>query len=409
MPDESDGVGKGVQPPAGRLGPAHSRVQGGEQRVLHQDAGAGEPVEQRGLARVGVAGDGHRRHLVALALLPLEVAAGLHARDLPAHLGHLLADAAPVGLDLGLTGTTGGHAAARGAGATATHLPGQRLAPAAQPRQHVLHLGERHLRLALTGLGVLGEDVQDQGGAVDHLDLDDVLQVDELAGAQLTVADHGVGAGLDDDVPQLLRLARADVRGRVRLVAALDDTVQDEGARGLGEGGEFGQRVLGVVHGAGGPHPDEHDALQAELPVLDLGDVLEFGGQAHHPAERGAVGALELVAVPVPVDLVTPGHLLFHQGVGPKALGEALAAVRRGRRVGGHLILWSCGQRSVEGVRGGCPHCRWSHAGAPRSRGFHRGLRFRERLRPPAGPTPDSPVRATQAGNRAVTAAVYTA
>src|SRR3712207_8364315 len=34
-----------------RLRPAHGRVEGREQSVLHEDAGAGEAVEQRGLPR----------------------------------------------------------------------------------------------------------------------------------------------------------------------------------------------------------------------------------------------------------------------------------------------------------------------------------------------------------------------
>ena len=246
VPDEPDGVGQRVEPPAGRLGPAHGRVEGGEQRVLHQDARAREAVEQRGLAGVGVPGDGDRGHLVAAPLLALDLAARLHLRDLPAHLRHLLADPPPVRLDLGLTGTTGGHAAAT-AGPAATHLPRQRLTPAAQPRQHVLHLRERDLRLALTGLGVLGEDVEDQRRPVDDLDLDDVFEVDQLAGAQLTVAHHRVRAGLQDDVPQLLRLAGTDVGGRVGLVTALDHAVQHQGARRLGEGRELGEGVLRVL------------------------------------------------------------------------------------------------------------------------------------------------------------------
>ena len=47
------------------------------------------------------------------------------------------------------------------------------------------------------------------------LTLHDVFQLAELAGRQLAVADHGVGAGRDDDVAQLLGLARADIGGRV--------------------------------------------------------------------------------------------------------------------------------------------------------------------------------------------------
>ncbi len=343
--DEADRVGQGVDPAARRLGPAHGRVEGGEQCVLHQHARAREAVEQRGLACVGVAGDGDRGHLVAAPFLPLDVAAGLHLRDLPAHLRHLLADPSPVGFDLGLTGAAGGHAAT----AAATHLPGQRGTPAAQSRQHVLHLRERDLCLTLPGLGVLGEDVEDQGGPVDDLHLDDVFEGDELAGAELAVADDGVGAALHDDVPQLAGLARTDEGGRVRLVTALDHAVEYECARGLGEGGELREGVLRVVHRAGGPDTDEHDALQAQLPVLDLGDVFEFGGEAGHAAQGRALGAFELLAVPVSVDLVAPGDVLFHQGIGPKALGEALRVTHvlcvprvlgRGRR-GGHWILTS--------------------------------------------------------------------
>src|SRR4029079_6590559 len=157
------------------------------------------------------------RHRVALAFLPLGVPRGRHAGDLPAELRHPVADAAPVGLDLRLTGTTGADPTA--AGDPAAGLPGQRLSPSAKPRKHVLHLRELDLRLALLAAGVLGEDVENQRSAVDDLDLDDVLELAQLARCQLTVADDGVGAGRDDDVPQLARLAGADVGRRVGTVA----------------------------------------------------------------------------------------------------------------------------------------------------------------------------------------------
>jgi hypothetical protein len=50
---------------------------------------------------------------------------------------------------------------------------------------------------------VLGEDVEDQGRAVDDLDLDDVLEGAALARRELGVGDDGVGALGDDDVAQL--------------------------------------------------------------------------------------------------------------------------------------------------------------------------------------------------------------
>ncbi len=148
-------------------------------------------------------------------------------------------DAPPVGFQLGLAGTTGTDAAVHPG--TATGLPGHRFTPTAQARQEVLELSEFDLRLALLGAGVLGEDVQDQGGPVDHLDLELVLQLPKLAGRELTVADDGVRPGGGDDVAQLADLARADVSAWVGAVAALDDGLQHLRAGGLGEPGELGQ------------------------------------------------------------------------------------------------------------------------------------------------------------------------
>src|SRR5699024_7198507 len=54
---------------------------------------------------------------------------------------------------------------------------------------------------------------------------------------------------------------------------------------------------LGLLGVAGGVEAGEDDALQAQLPVLDLGDVLELGGQAGHSAQRLPVGEIVLLAV----------------------------------------------------------------------------------------------------------------
>ena len=45
-----------------------------------------------------------------------------------------------------------------------------------QPRQLVLELGELDLEPALVGLGVEGEDVEDQPAAIDHLDVQQALE-----------------------------------------------------------------------------------------------------------------------------------------------------------------------------------------------------------------------------------------
>jgi hypothetical protein len=124
---------------------------------------------------------------------------------------------------------------------------------------------------------VLGEDVEDQRGAVHDLDLGAVLQVPQLAGCELAVADDRVGAGGVGDVAQLVDLAAADVGGRVGLRATLHERVEHLGAGCLGEQLELGERVLGVLGRAFGPHAHEHHALEPQLAVLDLGDVLELG------------------------------------------------------------------------------------------------------------------------------------
>ncbi len=132
---------------------------------------------------------------------------------------------------------------------------------------------------------MLGEDVEDQRGAVDHLDLELLLQLAQLAGRELAVADHGVGAGVLDGVAQLVDLSGADVGGRVGPRPTLDEAGEHLGAGGLGEPGELLEGGACLLGGALGPDSDEHDALQAQLPVLDLGDVGEFGGEARDPAQ----------------------------------------------------------------------------------------------------------------------------
>jgi hypothetical protein len=74
LADEPDGVGDQHRLAARELEPAGGGVEGGEQAVLDQHSGVGEPVEQRRLAGVGVADDRHLPALARLAGLALVVA-----------------------------------------------------------------------------------------------------------------------------------------------------------------------------------------------------------------------------------------------------------------------------------------------------------------------------------------------
>ena len=68
----------------------------------------------------------------------------------------------------------------------------------------------------------------------------------------------------------------------------------------------------------------EDDPLQAQLAVLDLGDVLELGGQPGHPAQRGPLLAVELLSVVSQLVVLETVRLvcvgLGGEGLGP--LGE---------------------------------------------------------------------------------------
>ena len=65
----------------------------------------------------------------------------------------------------------------------------------------------------------------------------------------------------------------------------------------LGEGGQLAHGVLGVVVRALRVHADEHDVLEPQLPVLDLGDVFELGREPCDTTQRRALLTVELLAV----------------------------------------------------------------------------------------------------------------
>ena len=54
----------------------------------------------------------------------------------------------------------------------------------------------------------------------------------------------------------------------------------------LGQTAQLPQGVLRTGQAAFGPHADQDHLLQAKGAVFNLGDVLELGRQARHPAER---------------------------------------------------------------------------------------------------------------------------
>ncbi len=158
-------------------------------RRLLAGMSVGQGVQEGGLARVGVAHDGHHRHLVFLPALAL---GGPHPADLPQlplQLGDLAADEPPVGLQLGLAGAAG----ADGGLAAGRVLPHQMAPHAGEAGQQIFVLGQLHLEPPLAGGGPLGEDVQDEGRAIQHLDPQVLGEGPLLGGREVVVEDHQVG------------------------------------------------------------------------------------------------------------------------------------------------------------------------------------------------------------------------
>ena len=248
---------------------ARRRVQRVEQAVADADLGAGERVQQRRLAGVGVARERDVGQVRALALGALGGARGLHLVQAAAQDRDAVAREPAVGLDLRLARAAGADAADAAAGAETLEVRPQ----AAHAGHVVFELGELDLHLALGGVGVAGEDVEDHRGAVEHRDVELGLEVALLARRELVVGDDEVRVRLLEQGLELVDLARAEVVVRVRLVALLDELADRRDAGGPQQLLELLQIL--VLRGGG-------DAVGALLGPAGIGrrGVAGLGGAA---------------------------------------------------------------------------------------------------------------------------------
>ncbi len=116
----------------------------------------------------------------------------------------------------------------------------------AHARQVVLQLGQLDLQLALGADGVLGEDVEDQLGAIDDAPVERVLERPLLNGRDLVVDDQDLGAGGGERALQLHQLALADKGARVGMGTVLHELGADYDTGGARQFAQFGQLGGGV-------------------------------------------------------------------------------------------------------------------------------------------------------------------
>src|SRR3954447_18211741 len=165
----------------------------------------------------------------ALALGAHDRARALDVVELAAQRGDAVARQAAVGLDLALAWASGADAAVDAPGAEALEVRPQ----AAHAGEVVLELRELDLELALRRVGVVGEDVEDDRGAVDDRHrVERLLEVALLARAELIVAGDHVGVGALDRRLELLDLAGAEVAVGMGVLAVLDELADGGDARG---------------------------------------------------------------------------------------------------------------------------------------------------------------------------------
>mmetsp|Transcript_45027 Transcript_45027/g.86072 ORF Transcript_45027/g.86072 Transcript_45027/m.86072 type:complete len:235 (+) Transcript_45027:1203-1907(+) len=196
------------------------------------------------------------------------------------------------------------------------YLPAARLAlqvrpHARQPRQLVLRHRQLHLQLALRRASALGEDVQDEVGAVADVDAlpQQTLEVAALRWSELVVKDHRVHVVCGDEGGNLLHLARADEGARVGRLHSLGRAAHHPQPGRVRQLGQLSQRLL---------HPEGGGAASCEFL---FGGALEIrpnevrcfaalllrpggGGEGAVAARRGGEGCLSLAhGVPLRLEL----------------------------------------------------------------------------------------------------------
>ena len=193
LADKADRVGDHDIQRVGHREKARRRIQRVKQAVIRGNARAGQRVQKRRLARVRVADDSDDGNFILAAAVALRGAPAAHLFKVRLQLVDLSVDVAAVGLKLRFAGAL----RADGALARRARLTLQMRPHTDQARQQVLILRELDLKPALFCLRPLGEDIENEAAAVEHLHAEFFAQNAHLRGREVIV---------EDDHCRLLRL-----------------------------------------------------------------------------------------------------------------------------------------------------------------------------------------------------------
>lgn len=128
----------------------------------------------------------------------------------------------------------------------------------------MLELREFNLQFALSRAGALGEDVENQGGAVEHLAVEDALKVAALCRGKFVVENDRVHVLATAMLREFIRLAAANEGARDGGFHFLGAVSDDFAASSAGEFREFVQGFASVEDAAGFKfHTDEENPFSA--------------------------------------------------------------------------------------------------------------------------------------------------
>ena len=156
---------------------------GREETVFNEYVRIGKAIEERRLAGVRVPHDGGHGEARTLPRLGSGIPRPARLLQLPFDLGHPFEDPTTVGLEFRLAWTTSPDAGAE---------TGEFDSLATQAGEAVAVLSEFDLETALVGMGVLGEDIEDQGDTIHDVALERLVEIALLGGREIVVEHDNV-------------------------------------------------------------------------------------------------------------------------------------------------------------------------------------------------------------------------
>ncbi len=238
--DEADGVRQHRLAAMRQRQRPQRRIERREQHVGGLHVGAGQPVEQRRFAGIGVtdqSDDAIRHPLTAGAMQPPR---RLHLLDFILEPDDAVADQAAIGLDLGFAGAA--HETKTAA------LPFQMGPGPHQARALIVQMRQFDLQRAFLGLGAAAEDFEDQPGAVEHLGVPGLLEIALLDRRQRAIHHHQFDVVPGDQAGDLLDLALAEIGRGPDLADRRDQRFGDHEVDGAREAGGLLQPRLRAAH-----------------------------------------------------------------------------------------------------------------------------------------------------------------